>query len=87
MAAGMKNSMGIVDDLVDDFDYAINEECHLYKECGDYESNFKKQKKPIFGVEYTNSKSKAGCEQAPEEGISRKFSASDNGDKPYINCF
>ena len=87
MAAGMKNSMGIADDLVDVFEYAINEECHHYDECGDYESNFVKQNKPIFGVEYVSSSSKAGCSKAASEGISRKYSSSDDGDKPYHNCF
>jgi len=36
MAAGFKNSIELLDDLKDIFDFAINEECNEYSECDDY---------------------------------------------------
>ncbi|ORX49245.1 hypothetical protein BCR36DRAFT_583849 [Piromyces finnis] len=36
MAAGFKNSIELLDDLKDIFDFAINEECNEYNECDDY---------------------------------------------------
>jgi hypothetical protein len=36
MAAGFKNSIELLEDLKDVFDFAINEECNEYSECDDY---------------------------------------------------
>lgn len=36
MAAGFKNSIELLEDLKDIFDFAINEECNEYEECDDY---------------------------------------------------
>jgi hypothetical protein len=36
MAAGFKNSIELLDDLKNIFDFAINEECNEYNECDDY---------------------------------------------------
>jgi hypothetical protein len=51
LAIGLKNNMGQVEDLVDYYDFAINESCDLYHEC-DSLSIFIDQGKPVLHVEY-----------------------------------
>lgn len=34
MKVALKNSVEIVEDLVDCFDFAVNESCNQYDECG-----------------------------------------------------
>jgi hypothetical protein len=55
LAAGLKNDLGQVDDLVDDFDFAINEECFTYDECERLRP-FIDAGKPVFHVEYSRSR-------------------------------
>ncbi len=57
LAAGLKNDLGQVADLVGDFDFAINEECFTYDECGEL-TPFVTAGKPVYHVEYTNARSK-----------------------------
>eukprot|EP00122_Pirum_gemmata_P002409 Pgem_evm1s2167 len=54
MAIGLKNSMALLNDLVDYYEFAVNEECAEYNECNKYADNFNKQGKAIFGVEYAS---------------------------------
>ncbi|RKP00458.1 hypothetical protein CXG81DRAFT_6481, partial [Caulochytrium protostelioides] len=51
LGVGLKNSVAQIADLVDSFDFAINEQCFEYNECGDY-SKFISAKKPVFNIEY-----------------------------------
>ncbi len=51
MAIGLKNDLLQIIDLVDDFDFSINEQCFEYKECA-LLSPFTEQNKPIFNIEY-----------------------------------
>ena len=51
LAAGLKNDVGQLADLASSFDFAINEQCFQYNECGGY-SAFTTQGKPVFNVEY-----------------------------------
>ncbi len=55
LAVGLKNDLGQIKDLQRDFDFAINEECFTYKECGRLKP-FVDAGKPVFHVEYTNSR-------------------------------
>jgi hypothetical protein len=55
LAAALKNDLGQVEDLVGDFDFAINEECFTYEECERLRP-FIESGKPVFHVEYTNSR-------------------------------
>ncbi|ESQ92643.1 endo alpha-1,4 polygalactosaminidase [Asticcacaulis benevestitus] len=48
LAIGLKNDVG---QLVGKFDFAVNEQCHFYNECGDYRL-FITAKKPVFNAEY-----------------------------------
>lgn len=52
LAVGLKNDLSQARQLVDDFDFAINEECAGYDECGLLKP-FVAAGKPVFHVEYT----------------------------------
>ncbi|MFD5079286.1 endo alpha-1,4 polygalactosaminidase [Streptomyces sp. NPDC058371] len=51
LAVGLKNDLGQVPQLVGDFDFAVNEQCAQYEECGELEP-FIKAGKAVFHVEY-----------------------------------
>lgn len=51
LSAGLKNDLGQVRQLVQYFDWALNEQCYQYKECGDL-NLFTAYGKPVFHVEY-----------------------------------
>ncbi|RYC65959.1 hypothetical protein CHU98_g256 [Xylaria longipes] len=53
LAYGLKNAGGLVDRVVDDAQWAINEQCAEYTECADW-APFVKAGKPVFHVEYTD---------------------------------
>lgn len=51
LSIGLKNDLGQVNELVDDFDWALNEQCFYYNEC-ELLDTFIKKGKAVFGVEY-----------------------------------
>jgi endo-alpha-1,4-polygalactosaminidase (GH114 family) len=51
LSVALKNDSGQIPDLLPDFDYAINEECFGYDECGAYRA-FIEAGKPVFQTEY-----------------------------------
>jgi hypothetical protein len=51
LSIGLKNDLDQIPDLVDDFDWAINEQCFEYDEC-DTLLPFITANKAVFGVEY-----------------------------------
>jgi hypothetical protein len=51
LAVGLKNDVDQISQLASYFDFAVNEQCHQYSECGDY-SYFTKAMKPVFNAEY-----------------------------------
>lgn len=51
LSVGLKNDVEQLADLVDDFDWALNEQCFQYNECEDYQV-FINAGKAVFGVEY-----------------------------------
>jgi hypothetical protein len=51
LSIGLKNDVDQVRQLVDDFDWALNEECFEYDECGTL-LPFIAQDKAVFSVEY-----------------------------------
>lgn len=57
LSIGLKNNIDQLVDLVAYFDFAINEQCHQYKECDGYKV-FIKQGKPVFNAEYTDASPK-----------------------------
>ncbi|ORX42525.1 hypothetical protein BCR36DRAFT_337250 [Piromyces finnis] len=51
LSAGLKNCLELVKELVDDYDFAINEQCSDYYECQDYHT-FLKKDKAVFAAFY-----------------------------------
>ena len=56
LSVGLKNDLSQVASLVDDFDFAINEQCQVYREC-DMLAPFIARSKAVFGIEYNGSSS------------------------------
>ena len=52
LSIGLKNNVEQISDLVEDFDWALNEQCFQYNECDGY-SVFINAGKAVFGVEYS----------------------------------
>ncbi|WP_395847451.1 endo alpha-1,4 polygalactosaminidase [Cystobacter fuscus] len=52
LGIALKNDVDQVSDLVPYFDFAINEECQRYRECGVYKTSFVAQNKAVFNAEY-----------------------------------
>jgi len=53
LSVGLKNDLDQITELVDYFDFAVNEECHEYEECSRLDP-FIQQNKAVFNVEYKN---------------------------------
>ncbi len=53
LSVGLKNDVAQLHDLVDSFDWALNEECFTYDECDTY-SHFIDKGKAVFHVEYVD---------------------------------
>jgi hypothetical protein len=51
LTVGLKNDLGQVPELVDHFDFAVNEQCAQFDECGALQP-FVEQGKPVLHVEY-----------------------------------
>eukprot|EP01089_Gocevia_fonbrunei_P012667 TRINITY_DN3058_c0_g1_i1.p1 TRINITY_DN3058_c0_g1~~TRINITY_DN3058_c0_g1_i1.p1 ORF type:complete len:303 (+),score=59.17 TRINITY_DN3058_c0_g1_i1:93-911(+) len=62
LSVALKNDLGQIGDLVDDFDFAVNEQCFQYKEC-DVLAPFIKSNKAVFNCEYSGS-AKVICPKA-----------------------
>jgi len=74
LAIALKNDLDQVDDLVDDYDLAVNEQCHEYDEC-DALMPFIDAGKPVFNAEYASiyindtPRRSALCEDALNRGF------------------
>lgn len=69
LAVGLKNALGLIPDLVDHYDFAVNEECWAYEECGAL-IPFISAGKPVFHVEYqTNFITDGGCAEMKALGF------------------
>lgn len=68
LSISLKNDLGQVNDLVDHFDFAINESCHVYNEC-EMLLPFIEQNKAVLGIEYSLNKAKF-CPNANALGMS-----------------
>jgi hypothetical protein len=58
LSVGLKNDLDQLEDLVDWYDWALNEECHAYSECDRY-AVFTNAGKAVFHVEYVDDWSSA----------------------------
>jgi hypothetical protein len=54
LKVGLKNDVNQLAELEPYFDFAVNEQCHQYNECGGY-SVFTSKDKPVFSAEYQSS--------------------------------
>lgn len=67
LSVGLKNDVDQLADLVDDFDWALNEQCFQYNECAGYQV-FINAGKAVFGVEYQDSAANF-CPQANSQNL------------------
>jgi hypothetical protein len=58
LSVGLKNDVDQLEELEPWFDWALNEECHEYEECGTY-TPFRRAGKAIFHTEYVSDFSRA----------------------------
>ncbi|KNC78547.1 hypothetical protein SARC_09031 [Sphaeroforma arctica JP610] len=79
MSVGMKNAVDLITTIGDKFDWAINESCAAYNECGLYEP-FKQANKAVFGVEYDDGSKDCSSEQ--KDGIVMKYEENEE----WHNC-
>jgi hypothetical protein len=75
LSVGLKNDLDQVIQLVDYFDFSVNEQCHEFDECG-LLAPFINRGKPVLNVEYqedlitNNAKRRSLCDAAAEEDFS-----------------
>lgn len=67
LAVGLKNALGLVPDLADEVDWALNEQCVQYDECGRY-APLVRRGVPVFVLEYGGSRARV-CRVAAREGL------------------
>jgi hypothetical protein len=85
MTVALKNDVEQVPTLAAFFDYAVNEQCEQYRECGNYTTSFIANGKATFQVEYKLSTSKfcPAANSANRNAILKDF---DLYDTPYTPC-
>jgi hypothetical protein len=67
LSVGLKNALGIADELEPDFDFAIVEQCFFYSECG-LTKPFVEAGKSVIVVEYDLARSEF-CGRAARQGV------------------
>jgi hypothetical protein len=78
LAAGLKNDLGQVPRLAPSFDFAVNEQCFQYHECGVLQRSFIRHGKPVFHVEY-RLRPRQFCPRARKLGFSSLYKRLDLG--------
>ncbi len=71
LLVGLKNDLEQIPELVDDFDFAVNEQCVQYDECDVY-APFVSAGKPVFGAEYSDdaiADPARACAAATDAGV------------------
>ena len=84
LSIGLKNDVGQIDDLVEHFNWALNEECFQFDECEDL-LPFIEAGKAVFGVEYVGDPADY-CPRAVEAGFSWLTKTLDLGNEPPGTC-
>jgi hypothetical protein len=85
LSVALKNDVEQLADLAPYFDYAVNEQCQQYNECGGYTTHFIDQGKAVWQVEYKLSLGKF-CEQANSANRNAILKSFDLFDVPYTPC-
>jgi hypothetical protein len=83
LSIGLKNDLDQIKDLVDDFDWALNEQCFQYNECH-LLLPFIQAGKAVFGIEYSGDTSQF-CAQANRMGFDTLYKNLDL-DAWRVNC-
>ncbi len=84
LAIALKNDVDQISQLVNDFDFAVNEECYAYDECGGYKA-FIDQNKAVLGVEYEGNTS-SFCPKANASNYDWLKKGLDLGATPRTAC-
>jgi hypothetical protein len=84
LSIGLKNDLTQIDDLVEFFDWALNEECFQYDEC-EMLLPFVDAGKAVFGVEYRGEPAEY-CPRAMTFGFSWLTKTIDLGPEPPNAC-
>ncbi|MCJ8169023.1 endo alpha-1,4 polygalactosaminidase [Atopomonas sediminilitoris] len=71
LAIALKNAVELVPDLVNHFDFALNESCYRYNECNAYNA-FTAQGKAVFVAEYRKYNNKL-CNKANASGFQLQY--------------
>lgn len=85
LSIGLKNDLDQISDLVEDFDWALNEQCFEFDEC-DLMLPFIEANKAVFGVEYEGQQADY-CPLANELGFSWLTKTLYLGDEPPNGCW
>ncbi len=86
LSAGLKNDLGQINQLIGSFDFAINEQCFQYDECGELQA-FIEAGKAVFQVEYKLTPGEF-CREADALQFSSIVKARDFSlfAEPYVPC-
>lgn len=71
LSVGLKNAVELLPQLAAHFDFAVNESCYQYEECGGYVP-MRRQGKPIFIADYRGYNTKL-CSRAKTSGFRLQF--------------
>jgi hypothetical protein len=85
LSIGLKNDLDQIEDLLEYFDWALNEECFFFEEC-DALLQFIEADKAVFGVEYDGDPADY-CPLANEMNFSWLTKSLDLEDEPPNACF
>jgi hypothetical protein len=85
LTVALKNDVEQLVDLAPYFDYAVNEQCQQYNECGGYTTYFTSAGKTVFQVEYKLQLTKF-CPQANAANFNAIRKDFDLFDTPYTPC-
>ena len=85
LTVALKNDVEQIPDLAPYFDYAINEQCEQYSECGNYTTYFASAGKAVFQVEY-KLKTSTFCPPANAANRNAIIKTYDLLDLPWTPC-
>lgn len=80
LTVGLKNDTDQVGQLVQYFDFAVNEQCYEYSECGVY-SPFTQRNKAVFNAEYSGK-----CPSSKQNGLSTILKDEELLARPWEKC-
>ncbi|KAJ5115239.1 hypothetical protein NUU61_000998 [Penicillium alfredii] len=71
MSIGLKNGAQLVDSVIEDVQWSVNEQCAQFKECGDFAA-FIEAGKPVFHIEYPKGDDPDDDSQNTAEDVSEQ---------------